>query len=312
MIYILSIQINGMVRKGISKNLVVGITIVVVLAVALNVILIVNMNLAGFSHTSENIIATTVTLINEDTGELSSGESASGDISSGTDEPNTVIEITYADSIADIGGTTYYIDEVTGIVAIDPSSGGETVTSEHTISIGDTGFEYDDYDSFVLVPDDDVPSMVLIFDEGSIKSTLYLDNDAIKLLEDPNSSIEIGGTLSMTVDKSDIKKVTTLGLYVVEIKSIDGRTNLETGLERELMSGSMVIYPLISTGESEIMGSRVIIDEYTDLRFFEIRSISDLFLWLNLKFNMDLNNNEKQIMQKGILDSLDEMVEANK
>ena len=312
MIYILSIQINDMVRKGISKNLVVGITIVVVLAVALNVILIVNMNLAGFSRTSENIIATTVTLINEDTGELSSGGSTSGDIGTDTDEPNTVIEMTYGDSIPEIEGTTYYIDEGTGVVAIDPSGGGETITSENTISIGSTGFGYDDYDSFVLVPDDGVPSMVLIFDEGSIKSTLYLDNDAIKLLEDPNSSIEIGGTVAMTVDKSDIKKVTTLGLYVVEVKSIDGGSNLETGLERELMSGSMVIYPLISTGESEIMGSRVIIDEYTDPRFFEIRSISDLFLWLNLKFNMDLNNKEKKIMQKGILDSLDEMVEANK
>lgn len=297
-----------MVQTSINRNLTVSISIIVFLAVALNVIVIVSINVTDFSRTTENIIDTTMALINgEDISKVVTGNSASENGGSGKDGVNSVVKQTYDDSNAAIEGTTYWIDEETSIIAIDPSGGGKAVTSEHQIAISGIGFEYEDHNSFVLVPDDGVPSMVLIFDKGSIKSTLYMDNDALKLLDDPDSRIEIAGTGSMKVDKSDVRKVEDLGLYVVEVRNREGGTNLEL----ELMSGNRVIYPLISTGKSEIIGSKVMVSEYTDIRFFEIRSISDLFLWLNLKFNMNLNNKEKKILQKGILETLEETVEAN-
>ncbi len=310
-----------MVQTGISRSLTMPIVILVLLALALNLVIVMGMNLTGFSRFSGETIDDTVALIAETESSLAPGfmrngeESAGGDVSEngtvGEVRRSPIMKQTYDDSIVAIKDTTYWIDEETGIVAIDPSGRGGAVTSGRQISISGIGFEYMDYGSFVLVPDDGIPSMVLIFGRGSIKSTLYMDNDARKLLDDPDSRIEISGTSLIKVDKSDVRKAEDMDLYVIEIRNINGGTDLESAFERELMKGSWVISAKISVGESEIIASKVMIEEYRDIRFFEIRSISDLFLWLNLKFSMNLNNEEKKILQKGILETLDETVEAN-
>jgi len=204
---------------------------------------------------------------------------------------------------------TYWIDKKTNIVAIDPVELGGTVTAPLEISIESVGFEYTDYDSFVLVPDDGIPSMVLIFSKGSIKSTLYMDNDARALLDTRDSKIEIAGATSLKVDKSDIKKAENMELYVIDVRDNKGRTNLKKAMNSELRTGSKSIYPQISTGELRTRGSSVIIKEPKEIGFFDIRSISDLFLWLNLKFGMNLDNKEKKILQEGIYSTLQKAVE---
>ncbi len=299
----------------------VSIVILVLLALALNLVIVIGMNLTGFSRVSGDVIDDTRALIAQTEGRLVPRFMRSGEVNAGggVSENGSVGEVgrisimkqTYDDSIVAIKGTTYWIDERTGIVAIDPSGRGGAVTSGRQISVRGVGFEYMDYGSFVLVPDDGVSSMVLIFSRGSIKSTLYMDNDARELLDDPDSRIDISGTSLMKVNKSNVRKAEGMELYVIETRNRKGGAELENAFGRELMSGSRVIYPQISSGGSEVMGSKVLVKEYRDIGFFEIRSISDFFLWLNLKFNMNLNNKEKKILQKGIFETLEETVEAN-
>lgn len=218
---------------------------------------------------------------------------------------------TYDDPVVKIERETYWIDEETNIVAIDPTQLGGVITSPYEVSIENIGIKYMDYESFVLVPDDGIPSMVLIFSKGSLRSTLYMDNDARELLDSKESKIEIVGTKSLNVRKPEIKKVDNTRLYSIDVRDIRGSKNLKRTLDNEIMTGNKVIYPHISRGESKIEGSKVIIKESRDISLFEIRSISDLLLWINLRFNMNLDNKEKGILQDGIYATLEKAVEEN-
>ncbi len=197
-----------------------------------------------------------------------------------------------------------YSGEFVGMVS-------EIVTSHELveISIDNIGFKYENYDSFVLVPDDGIPSMVLVFSKGSVISHLHMDNDARALLDNSDSIIEIVGTTTMNIDKSDIKKTEGIELYTIEIRDKEGRKNLKMAMDSELKTGSKSIYPMISAGELRTKGTRVLIKTSREIGFFEIRSINDLLLWLNLKFGMNLDNKEKQILQEGIYSTLQKAVD---
>lgn len=205
----------------------------------------------------------------------------------------------------------YWIDKSTNIIAIDPTDLGGTFVSPLEISIESVGFKYKGYDSFVFVPDDGVVSMVLIFEEGSIESTLYMDNDARALLDSEDSKIEIAGVTSLKVDKSDVKKAEGMELYAIEIRDNKGRTNLKRAMDSELMTGNKVVYPQILIGELETKGSTVVIKEPEDIGFFDIRGINDFLLWLNLKFGMNLDNKEKKILREGIYLTLQRAVDES-
>lgn len=321
-IYILFAQMNSMDRAGIISSLRISIVILVLLALALNLVIVIGMNLTGFSRVSGDFIDDTGELI-ADTGDrlvpeyIRNSEDGRGEMKyicgNSSDVWRRFITKQISDgSIPAIEGTTYWIDKGVGVVAIDPSGMGGAVTSASTISINGIGFEYSGYTPFVLVSDDGVPSMVLIFGQGSIKSTLYMDNDAKELLDSPDSKIEIVGSSSVKVDESDIRKAEDMDLYLIEVRNSDGGANLKGAFEHEIKDGGMVIYPQISGVDSEVMGSKVLVDEYEDIGFFEISSLSDFFLWINLKFGMNLNNEEKEVLQNGILETLEEAVEANR
>ncbi len=311
-----------MVRIGIIRSLKVSIVILVLLALALNLVIFIGMNLTGFSRVSGDVIDDTWGLIAETEDRLVPESMRGGEEIAEEEESicedsfegwrSFITKQTYDDSIPAIEGTTYWIHEEAGIVAVDPSGRGGAVTSGRKISINGVGFEYSGYSPFVLVSGDGVPSMVMIFSRGSIESTLYMDDDAKELLDSPDSRIEIAGTNSVKVDKSDIKKAEDMDLYLIEVRSRNGGANLESAIDSEIVNGGMVIYPQILGVESEVAGSKVLVNEYEDIGFFDVRSMSDFFLWINLKFNMNLNNNEKKILQKGILETLEDTVEANR
>ena len=230
------------------------------------------------------------------------------------DEPKNITvreKRTFDDPDIKIERKVYWIDKRTNIVAIDPTDLGGAIVSPLEVSIDGVGFEYTDYGSFVFVPDDGVPSMVMVFSKGSIKSTLYMDNDARALLDSDDSEIEIVGVNLLKVDKSDVKKAEDMELYVIEVRDSKGRTNLKRAMDSELRTGSKSIYPQISAGELRTKGSSVVIKEPDDIGFFDIRSISDLFLWLNLKFGMNLENKEKKILQEGIYSALQKAVDES-
>ncbi len=229
------------------------------------------------------------------------------------DEPKDTIreKRTFDDPDIKIERKVYWIDKRTNIVAIDPTDMGGTIVSPLEISIDSVGFEYMDYGSFVFVPDDGMPSMVLVFNKGSIRSILYMDNDARALLDSEDSEIEIAGVTSLKVDKSDVKKAEGMELYGIEVRDRKGRTNLKRAMDSELRTGSKSIYPQISAGELRTKGSSVVIKEPEDIGFFDIRSISDLFLWLNLKFGMNLENKEKKILREGIYSTLQKAVDES-
>ncbi|MEA3342913.1 MAG: hypothetical protein U9Q92_02005 [archaeon] len=302
--------------KAMSRSIFVVIIVVVLVAFGLNVIIITCANVTYFSRMTEDIISYAYEMAKEARSSLGfgSGENAAADRTAseaGINEPGSeesTKRLVYDDSVAAVEGSAYWVDEQTGIVAIDPTELGGTVTALHQISIESIGFGYMDYNSFVLVPHDGVPSMVMIFGKGSVQSNLYMDDDARELLYAEDSRIEIVGMASMRVDKSDIKKLENMALYVIEVKDNRGRTNLENALESELATGKKVVYPLISGSGSKIEGSSVTVKEYKNIVFFDIRSINDFLLWLNLKFGMNLNNKEKKILQKGILATLEEAV----
>jgi len=301
--------------KAMSRSIFVVIIVVVLVAFGLNVIIITCANVTYFSRMTEDIISSAYEMAKEARSSLGFGygENAADRTASetGINEPGSeesTKRLVYDDSVAAVEGSAYRVDEQTGIVAIDPTELGGTVTAPHQISIESIGFGYMDYNSFVLVPHDGVPSMVLIFSKGSVQSNLYMDDDARELLYAEDSRIEIVGMASMRVDKSDIKKLENMALYVIEVKDNIGRTNLENALESELATGKKVVYPLISGSRSKIEGSSVTVKEYKNIGFFDIRSINDFLLWLNLKFSMNLNNKEKKILQKGILATLEETV----
>lgn len=301
--------------KAMSRSIFVVIIVVVLVVFGLNVIIITCANVTYFSRMTDNIISSAYEMAKEARSSLGfgSGENAADRTASetGINEPGSeesTKRLVYDDSVAAVEGSAYWVDEQTDIVAIDPTELGGTVTALYQISIEGIGFGYGDYNSFVLVPHDGVPSMVLIFSKGSVQSNLYMDDDARELLYAEDSRIEIIGMTSMRVDKSDIKKLENMSLYVIEIKDNRGRTNLENALESELVTGKKVVYPLISGSGSKTEGSSVTVKEYKNIGFFDIRSINDFLLWLNLKFSMNLNNKEKKILQKGILATLEETV----
>ncbi len=302
--------------KAMSRSIFVVIITVVLVAFGLNVIIITCANVIYFSRMTEDIISSAYEMAKEARSSLGFGSeenaaanrtaSEAGINESGSEESTK--RLVYDDSVAAVEGSAYWVDEQTGIVAIDPTELGGTVTALHQISIESIGFGYTDYNSFVLVPHDSVPSIVLIFSKGSVQSNLYMDDDARELLYAEDSRIEIIGMASMKVDKSDIKKLENMALYVIEVKDNRGRMNLKNALESELATGKKVVYPLISGSRSKIKGSSVTVKEYKNIGFFDIRSINDFLLWLNLKFSMNLNNKEKKILQEGILATLEETV----
>ncbi len=301
--------------KAMSRSTFIVIIIVVLVAFGLNVIIITCTNVTYFSRMTEDIISSAYEMSKEARSSLGFGfEENTADRTAsetGINEPGSEESTkrpVYDDTIAAVEGSAYWVDEQTGIVAIDPTELGGTVTALRQISIESIGFEYRDYNSFVLVPHDGVPSMVLVFSKGSVRSNLYMDDDARELLYAKDSKVEIIGMASMRVDKSDIKKLENMALHVIEVKDNRGRTNLENALESELATGKKVVYPLISGSRSKTEGSSVTVKEYKNLGFFDIRSINDFLLWLNLKFSMNLNNKEKKILQKGILATLEEAV----
>ncbi len=301
--------------KAMSRSIFVVIITVVLVAFGLNVIIITCANVTHFSRMTEDIISSAYEMAKEARSSLGFGfEENTADRTAsetGINEPGSeesTKRLVYDDSVAAVEGSAYWVDEQTGIVAIDPTELGGTVTAPHQISIESIGFGYMDYNSFVLVPHDGVPSIVLIFSKGSVQSNLYMDDDARELLYAEDSRIEIIGMASMKVDKSDIKKLENMALYVIEVKDNRGRMNLKNALESELATGKKVVYPLISGSRSKIKGSSVTVKEYKNIGFFDIRSINDFLLWLNLKFSMNLNNKEKKILQKGILATLEETV----
>ncbi len=302
--------------KAMSRSIFVVIVVVVLVAFGLNVIIITCANVTHFSRMTEDIISYAYEMAKEARSSLGFGSeenAAANRTASETgvneaENEDSIKRLVYDDTVAAVEGSAYWVDEQTGIVAIDPTELGGTVTAPHQITIEGIGFGYMDYNSFVLVPHDDVPSLVLIFGKGSVQSNLYMDDDARELLYATDSKVEIIGMASMRVDKSDIKRLKNMALYVIEVKDNRGRTNLENALESELATGKKVVYPLISGGRSRIEGSSVTVKEYKDLGFFDIRSINDFLLWLNLKFSMNLNNREKKILQKGILATLEETV----
>ena len=55
----------------------------------------------------------------------------------------------------------------------------------------------------------------------------------------------------------------------------------------------------------------MIIKKTENIGLFDIKSINDFMLWVNLKFSMDLKNEEKQILQDGIFATLEKVVEDN-
>ncbi len=199
--------------------------------------------------------------------------------------------------------------EKSGITAIDPTELGGIVTNPIGITIEDVTFIYTNYSDFVLVPGDGIPSMVFIFNKGSTESTLYIDNDAKELLDDKKSKIEIIGVDSLKIEKSDLEKSGESELYSIEVKDNNGKKNLKNALDNELATGSKIIYPQITSPSTHTKGSEVIIKESKDTGFFSIRNINDFMLWINLKFNMNLNNEEKEIFQEGILTTLEKVVE---
>ncbi len=208
-----------------------------------------------------------------------------------------------------IGRRGHYWDHKSGITAIDPTELGGIVTTPIGITIEDVTFIYTSYSDFVLVPSDGIPSMVLIFSKGSTESTLYIDNDAKELLDDKKSKIEIIGVNSLKVIKSDLEKSGESELYSIKVKDNNGKKNLKNVLDNELATGSKIIYPQITSPSSSTKGSKVIIKESKDIGFFSIKSINDFMLWINLRFNMNLNNEEKEIFQEGILTTLEKAVE---
>lgn len=202
----------------------------------------------------------------------------------------------------------------TKISAIDPTKGGGVVVSSVAIQVDKVVFEYGNYDDLIFVPDDGVPSMVLVFDKGSIVSTLYIDDDAKELLEkDKKNVIEIVGMTSIKVKRSDIKSAEEIdnGIYAVDVKDIGGEHNIKNALDGELVTGSKIVYPQIVGSDTPAKGATVIIKESKDIGFFEIRSINDFMLWLNLKFSMNLNNDEKKVFRDGIFATLEKTVEDN-
>lgn len=218
----------------------------------------------------------------------------------------------YSDEIKEIGDIIEHVPS--GIVAIDPTKAGGVVVSPFAIQIQHVGFEYANYDDLIFVPDDGVPSMVLVFGKGSVVSTLYLDDDAKKLLESNNKNdVEIVGMVSLIVSKSDLRKAeeTVSGVYAVDVKDTGGEHNIKNALDGELVTGSKIVYPQIVGSDTPVKGARVIIKESKDISFFEIRSINDFMLWLNLKFSMNLNNDEKKIFRDGIFATLEKTVEDN-
>ncbi len=198
-----------------------------------------------------------------------------------------------------------------GITAIDPTERSDTVVDPREISIENVGFKYTDYDSFILVPDDGIPSMTLIFKKGSIESTLYIDNDAKELLDDKKNNIKIIGVNSLNVKKTDITKIPESELYKIEVKDNNSKKNLKNTIDNELLTGSKVIYPQISGPSTDAKGSAVIIKKSVDVGLVDIKSINDFMLWVNLKFDMNLKNEEKQILQNGIFATLEKAVEDN-
>ncbi len=193
--------------------------------------------------------------------------------------------------------------------AIDPTELGGIVMSPLEITIEGITFIYTNYSDFVLVPSDGIPSMVFIFNKGSTESILYIDNDAKELLDDQKSKIEIIGVNSLKVKKSDLEKSGESELYSIKVKDNNGKRNLKNVLDNELATGSKIIYPQITSPSTNTKGSEVIIKESKDVGFFSIRSINDFMLWINLRFNMNLNNEEKEIFQEGILTTLEKAVE---
>ncbi len=205
----------------------------------------------------------------------------------------------------------FWMNKESGAVAIDPTELGGTVTGPLEITIEGISFEYTNISDFVLVPNDGIPSMVLIFNKGSIESTLYIDNDAKELLDSENSKIEIIGASSLNVKESDLKKAPETEIYKIEVKDNNGKKNLKNAIDNELLTGSKVIYPQISGKNTKTKGSAVIIKKSEDIGFFDIKSINDFMLWINLKFDMNLKNEEKQILQDGIFATLEKTVEDN-
>ncbi|RLG15269.1 MAG: hypothetical protein DRN71_01755 [Candidatus Nanohalarchaeota archaeon] len=204
-----------------------------------------------------------------------------------------------------------WVDEESGAVAIDPTELGGTVTDSLEIAIEGIAFEYTNISDFVLVPNDGKPSMVLIFNKGSTESTLYIDNDAKELLDSKKNKIEIIGASSLKVKKSDLKKAPETEIYEIEVKDNNGKKNLKNAIDNELVTGSKVIYPQISGPSTNAKGSTVIIKKSEDIGLFDIKSINDFMLWINLKFDMNLKNEEKLILQDGIFATLEKAVEDN-
>ncbi len=206
------------------------------------------------------------------------------------------------------------MDKKPGITAVEPTKGGGIVVSPFAIQVENIIFEYVSYDDLIFVPDDGVPSMVLVFGKGSVVSTLYMDSDAKRVLDSSDhSNVEIVGVTSLKVKKSDIKKATETnpGVYAVDVTDTGGDKNIKTAIDGELMTGSKVVYPQIAGSGTPAKGATVIIKESKDISFFEIRSMNDFLLWINLKFSMNLNNEEKKIFREGILTALEKTVEDN-
>ncbi|MFH1126980.1 MAG: hypothetical protein V1718_02625 [archaeon] len=206
----------------------------------------------------------------------------------------------------------------TGIIAIDPSELGGTVTSpskpnEPTeISIDGIAFRYNDgnpFEPFVFDPEDGEPSMVIIFKKGSIKSTLYLDEDAKKAL-DEGGTIEIivegSQTSPLIVNKSDIQKSKEPGLYLIELKDSDHKNDLKETFE-ELKPKSKTIYPKITTSKSSAKGTTITVKESEEVN--PLNSFNEFILWTNMKMNVDFDNDEKKILKEGILLTLEKTVE---
>ncbi|MFH1431683.1 MAG: hypothetical protein ABIG84_00495 [archaeon] len=198
----------------------------------------------------------------------------------------------------------------TGILAHNPDELDGTVTSPTELTIDKIAFKYKNYNNFIMIPDDNEPSIILIFNKGSVKSTLYIDKKAKEILDESGSSIEIiteGSTSSsLIVDKSDIQPTDTSGIFAIEIKDKDSKKDLTGAIKNELKTGSKTIYPKITSPDSTITGSKVTIKDPT---LTSIKNFKDLILWINLQFNTNLDNDEKKILKDGILLTLEKTVE---